>query len=199
MDQTKYLKGECAHCGGHIEFPALSAGTVADCPHCGQPTELLLARPKEEPAIPTKALVWTIIAAVVLILGLAGTLYALHLAKKQVVMKGGAPAATNAITKPLTETNALAKMGFTAGKVELEQAKGSSLVYAIGTLKNTENRERFGVKVELDLFDAGGKKIGEASDYQSVIETNGEWQFKAMVVDSKRTASGKIRDITETR
>jgi hypothetical protein len=199
MDQTKYLKGECAHCGGHIEFPALSAGTVADCPHCGKPTELLLARPKEEPTIPTKTLVWTIIAAAVLILGLAGTLYALHLAKKRIVVKSGALAATNAIAKPPIETNALANTGFKAGNVQLEKAKGSSLVYATGTLKNMENRQRFGVKVELDLFDAGGKKIGEASDYQSVIETNGEWQFKALVVDSKRTASGKIRDITETR
>jgi hypothetical protein len=197
MDQTKYLKGECAHCGGHLEFPALSAGTLADCPHCGQATELLLARPPEEPTIPTKTLVWTIIAAVVLILGLVGALYALHLAKKRIVVNSGSLAPTNAAAPPLIETNALSNAGFKAGTVQLEKAKGSSLIYAIGTLKNMENRQRFGVKVELDLFDASGKRIGEASDYQSVIETNGEWQFKALVVDSKRTATGKIRDIKE--
>jgi hypothetical protein len=199
MDKTKYLKGECMHCGGHLEFPALNAGMVADCPHCGQATELLLASPPEEPTIPTKTLVWTSIAAVVLILGLAGTMYALHLAKKRVVEKSVVPTATNAVAKPPTETNALSNTGFKAGNVQLEKASGSSLVYAIGTLKNVENRQRFGVKVELDLLDAGGKKIGEASDYQSVIETNGEWQFRALVVDSKRTVTGKIRDVQETR
>src|SRR6478609_8926337 len=98
MDQTKYLKGECSHCGGHLEFPALSAGMTADCPHCGQPTELLLAAPKHEPTIPTKTLVWTIVAAVVLILGLIGALYALQLAKKRVaVKKEQQPVATNTL------------------------------------------------------------------------------------------------------
>jgi hypothetical protein len=69
-------------------------------------------------------------------------------------------------------------------------------VYAVGTISNATNRQRFGVKVELDLFDEAGRKVGSAKDYQAVLEPRGRWQFKALVVDSKaRTA--KVAAISE--
>jgi len=43
MSLTRYLKGECSHCGGRIEFPADAIGATVDCPHCGKATELMLA------------------------------------------------------------------------------------------------------------------------------------------------------------
>src|SRR5260370_38148591 len=82
MDQTKYLKGECSECGGHVEFPAEAAGTTIDCPHCGKPTELLLAAPPEEPSVPRMTIVWTLVAVLVLALGLAGARAALNRAQK---------------------------------------------------------------------------------------------------------------------
>src|SRR5882724_12931097 len=103
MSRLKYLKGECAHCGGPIGFPADSIGTTADCPHCGQQTELLPARPKEEATIPRKTIVWTIVAVVVLGLGLAGAIVALHLAEKRVPPKPEAVAVT---VEPAPDTNA---------------------------------------------------------------------------------------------
>src|ERR1041384_7114944 len=63
MNRTKYLKGECGQCGGHLEFPAEATGLTTDCPHCGKPTELLLARPREEPAVSRRVIVWTASAA----------------------------------------------------------------------------------------------------------------------------------------
>src|SRR5260370_17838869 len=82
MDQTKYLKGECCECGGHVEFPVEAAGMTIDCPHCGKPTELLLAAPPEEPSVPRMTIVWTLVAVLVLALGLAGALAAFNRAQK---------------------------------------------------------------------------------------------------------------------
>lgn len=86
--------------------------------------------------------------------------------------------------------------GFVVSAVELEKATGTSLVYAIGTVKNNTDHKKFGVKVQLDLFDKAGQKIGAATDYQQVMETNSTWRFKALVVDSK-AASAKVTSIKE--
>ena len=192
---SKYLKGECQQCGGHVEFPAEAAGTTIECPHCGQVTELLLAVPKSEPSVPTKAIVYTIIAIVILIGGLIGTQVALKRAKRLVEQKRDAspmPATKQPTADPVP------KDGFRVSSVTLEKTPGSSLVYAVGTVRNITNRQRFGVTVELELLDDTGKKIGDAKDYQNVIEPNGEWQFRALVVHAK-TASAKVSAIKEVQ
>src|SRR5947207_1581642 len=91
MSGIKYLKGECAHCAGHIEFPADSVGLTTDCPHCGKPTELLLAAPPEQPALSRRTIVWTSIAVLILGLGLVGALAALNLAKKRLAARNQPP------------------------------------------------------------------------------------------------------------
>jgi hypothetical protein len=200
MSRLKYLKGECVHCGGPIGFPADSIGTTADCPHCGQPTELMLARPKDESALPGKTIAWTVATVLILGLGLVGAMVALHMAQQRVRPKSepvapqpAAAPATNAA--PDVEDPAV-KAGFGASAINLEKGQGTSLVYAVGMLTNTANRQRFGVKVELDLLDDAGQKIGGAKDYQQVIEPHGEWQFKALVVDSK-AKSAKVAAVSE--
>src|SRR5947209_10416983 len=61
MNESLMAKCGCAHCGTHLEFPIEGAGSVIDCPHCGQPTELnLMARPAESAERPT---VGTIVSA----------------------------------------------------------------------------------------------------------------------------------------
>ncbi len=60
-----------------MEFPAHLIGTLAPCPHCGKPTELFLATPPQDPLIPRGVLIWTAVAVLILLLGLAGVLYAL--------------------------------------------------------------------------------------------------------------------------
>src|SRR5438876_11578687 len=100
MNRIKYLKGECSHCRGHIEFPADSIGMTTDGPHCGKPTDLALVTPPEQPSLSRRTIVWTIIAVLVLALGLAGALAALNLAKKRMAARQQpAPA-------PVTVTNA---------------------------------------------------------------------------------------------
>jgi hypothetical protein len=203
MTRTKYLKGACQNCGGHIEYPAEHIGIVVACPHCQQTTELLLLAAPEEPAVPRRVLVWTGIAVVVLGLGFGGALVALKRAQRW-AEKQKRPAA-NAVAvaqlqpnaqPPAEETNSLAHDELTRSAVTLEKTPESSLVYAVGTLKNSSTRQHFGIKVELELSDAAGQKLGTASDYRPVLEPGAQWQFKALVMDSK-TASAKITAIRE--
>jgi hypothetical protein len=80
--------------------------------------------------------------------------------------------------------------------VQLEKAKVGSLVYAIGTVTNASEFQRFGVKVELNLFNGNGKKLGVTKDYKDIIEPHREWQFHAMILDAK-TTSAAVSSITE--
>lgn len=203
MSKSKYLKGECQHCGDHLEFLAEHIGVVVPCPHCGQETELLLAQPPEESTVPRRAIIWTMIAVSVLGLGLAGALLALKRAQRlaethkqhaTTIAAGDPPAIIQPIIQE--ETNSTARDGLSASAISLQKAPGTSLVYAVGTLKNSSNRQRFGVKVELELTDTNGAKVGIASDYRQVLEPGSEWQFKALVVDSKATTA-KLTSIKE--
>jgi hypothetical protein len=201
MNRTKFLKGECQHCHGHIEFPAESVGLITDCPHCGKQTELLLAPPKDEPTIPRATIIYTIIAVFILGAGLAGAVVALKMAERKIAHKK-----VDVRTElPIPSTNATAdpaspvvQAGFGISPVTLEKIKGSSLVYAVGTLTNTVDRQRFGVRAQFDLLDENGIKVGDAKDYQQVIEPHGEWKFRALVVAAK-VASAKIASVTEEK
>lgn len=46
-----FLKCECEHCNGHIEYPVESAGEVVRCPHCQLPTPLSVPGGEEESGI----------------------------------------------------------------------------------------------------------------------------------------------------
>jgi hypothetical protein len=201
MSSTKYLKGCCQSCGGHLEFPADQIGLTADCPHCGQQTELMLPAPPEEPSVPRRALVWTGVAVLVAVLGLVGAMIALHrverwaAGQRQAGVVPSAPAATN--TEPLASADPLAQAGFSASEIKLQHASGSSLVYAVGTIRNTANRPRFGVRLELDLLDAAGEKVGTAKDYVATLEARGEWHFQALVVEPKGVMTAKVASLKE--
>ena len=83
--------------------------------------------------------------------------------------------------------------------VTMEKAKSGSLIHAVGTIKNTSDQQRFGVRVELELTDAKGNPAGKASDYTQVIEPRQEWRFRALVLDPKgaRAVAGKVSSIKE--
>ena len=85
------------------------------------------------------------------------------------------------------------------GPVTIEKAKSGNLMHAVGTIKNTSDQQRFGVRVELELTDARGNPAGKASDYTQVIEPRQEWRFRALVLDPKgsRAVAGKVSSIKE--
>ncbi len=45
MNEQLVAKCSCSNCETHLEFPIEGAGTIINCPHCGQPTELSLEAP----------------------------------------------------------------------------------------------------------------------------------------------------------
>jgi hypothetical protein len=202
MNRTKYLKGECQHCHGHIEFPAESAGLTTNCPHCGKETDLLLALPKDEPTIPTATIVYTAIAVIILGGGLVGAMIALKMAQRKVAHKKE-DAVAQSPTLPATNSapdphDPIAQAGFRVSTVTIEKTAGTSLRHAVGTLSNTSDRQRFGVQIQFDLFDESGQKIESTKDYQQVIEPKGEWRFHAAVMSSKAT-SAKAISVTEQK
>lgn len=83
------------------------------------------------------------------------------------------------------------------GPVSVEKAQGSRLSYAIGTLKNDSEHQRFGVKVELELFDSAGKKLPTtANDYVQTLAPSEERKFRALVLEPK-AVSAKVLSIKE--
>lgn len=77
-----------------------------------------------------------------------------------------------------------------------DKAKTSELVYAVGTVKNESDWQRFGVKVVCDLFDAKGNNLGMATDYIQVIEPRKPWTFRALALD-KKAVSARLKSINE--
>jgi hypothetical protein len=198
MMQTKNLRGECQHCGGVTEFPAAATGTTAACPHCGQTTELMLALPSETASpIRTKAIVFSVVALVILLGGLGGAVLALKRAQR--ISHRQPPGPVGATNQPPTKlVGPFAASGFRVSPVALEKGEGTSLVYATGTIVNLANRQRFGVRIELDLLDASSNKLSQATDYRSTLEPGAEWRFRALVVD-KKAASARVATIKEDK
>jgi len=196
--QTKKLRGECQQCGQLIEFEAEAVGTTGNCPYCGQETELMLALPPEagSPAR-TKAIIFTIIVLVILVGGGGGMIMALKRAQRLKAQKQPSlPAPVSQIS--LQPTDPLAAIGFRASPVTLDKGEGSSIIYAVGTIGNLTNRQRFGVRVELELLDASSNKVGNASDYRATLEPNEGWRFRALVVE-KKTVSARVVTIKEDK
>ncbi len=83
------------------------------------------------------------------------------------------------------------------GNVSIEKAKNSRLSYAMGTLKNDSEHQRFGVKIEIELFDGSGNKLpSKASDYIQTLEPRKEWSFRALILEPK-AATAKVVSIQE--
>lgn len=192
MLKTKNLHGECQNCGGPIEFLAEHAGSTADCPHCGQVTELLLAAPPEEASpVRRKAIVFAIVAMTIL----GGGLFAANVALKRAKRLQAQQLPPSAAATP-PAANPFATQGLKVSAVNLESEPGSAMIYAVGTVVEISGRQRFGIKVELELRGADGGKVGEANDYQKVLEPKAEWRFRALV-PSKQAVSAKIVAIRE--
>jgi len=48
--EPAFVKCECIHCSGHLEFDRAYAGSLVECPHCHQDTRLSLPSPPERTA-----------------------------------------------------------------------------------------------------------------------------------------------------
>jgi len=194
MSTDNFEKGECRACGGHLEFPAEAVGETIECPHCGKPTALAAG------AAPNKAGASQRRLPVILVLfGAAGIMAGFFLMKKPITVSvaptaGAIPtsiAPVTVVAPDETRTN-----DFAVSAIRLEKTPGSSLVYATGKIRNQGDNRRFGVRVEINLFDKNDQPVGLAKDYQPLIEPGAEWHFKAMVMESK-AVSARLNFIRE--
>ena len=168
---------------------------TVECPHCHQQTEL---RPvKQASRNISRLLIFTV-------LGIGVTVAALVFLKME---KGPKPMISPSVSP---QSNAAPPVApepqrpkslqdlKLQGNVSLEQAKAvSRLAYAMGTLKNDSDHQRYGVKVDLDLFDQAGNKLPtQANDYVQTLEPHKNWSFRALVLDAK-AVTAKVAAITE--
>jgi hypothetical protein len=86
--------------------------------------------------------------------------------------------------------------GLKPGKVTLENMREGHLIYAVGMLTNETARQRFGVKVELEVLDEHRNTLGTATDYTEVIEPGKAWKFRALVT-AKTANSAKLIKVKE--
>ncbi len=83
MNPTKRLAGPCGQCGRTIEYPAHLVGTLSKCPYCGEQTELVLETPTQESWVTKRVVIFTVITAVILVLGLAACFIAFKMAESR--------------------------------------------------------------------------------------------------------------------
>jgi hypothetical protein len=205
--EPNYFKCHCQRCGGHIEFPSTGAGVTIDCPHCGKKTVLGVGGGG---AILKKSnkLLWVALSLVLAAGGGAVVVLKTQKPKEKVLARPAkveAPAVSVENTnKPVAQPNSQPTPAadtisdFDVSKISLQKVQGSSLVYAVGTAKNTVGRQRFGVKIELNQLDENDKNLGVISDYASVVDPQKAWQFKA-VLTSPHVAKVTVADIKEQR
>jgi hypothetical protein len=206
---VSFAKCACQHCGGHIEFPIDGAGQKICCPHCDRPT--LLSVSKTAPvevgggrAARKRIFRGFAIAACVLAAAAVVIFHNfnpnLNLNPKRSPAAPIPPTAVVAVSIPPPKPKPPPDPwhGLKAGPVTLEPAADGHLVYAIGTLTNDTPRQRFGVKVELDVLDEYDKRLGAATDYTDMIEPGKTWKFRAMVTD-KAAAAAKLTNVKEQK
>jgi hypothetical protein len=164
----------------------------------------MLPRPPEEPTFSRKALILTASAIILMVAALVTTMLGLRhyqklLAQRKasvVVPEAQPPPPTNPPVATPSPEEGTVESNFRVSAIAIEKQTGSSLIYAVGTVKNLLDKQRFGVKLELELDNAAGQKIGLARDYQQILEPSGEWRFKALVVESK-ASSARLASIHE--
>jgi hypothetical protein len=167
-DETAYVTSQCPHCEGLVEVPSEPAGEL-QCPHCGQPLDL-------HPAKSSAKWPLFLIAAVVLgAIATAGAYWASHRTKK-----ASSPTAA-AHTTPSAKPVSISTNNFTLTNIGFERQ--GSLRYLRGSLRNDLTRQRFGVKLQLDLLDADEGRVGSASDYRPVMQAGEVWQFRALALE----------------
>jgi hypothetical protein len=195
----RYSKCRCQNCGGHIEFPTEGAGQTVNCPHCGWATVLTA---EKAPALPQRKPV------LLLVLGLVGVAMVVGSGLAFLLLPQLRPRVT--VAPPIRQTNQTGPTnltrvvpkspdlwhGLVPGAVTVEKSDTGHLIYAVGSIHNTADHERFGVRVDLDILDATKKKIGTASDYTQSIEPGKSWKFRAMVTD-RNGVSAKITAVKE--
>jgi hypothetical protein len=82
------------------------------------------------------------------------------------------------------------------GAFFVSRTRGSDLSIAVGDIVNSSENLHQRVKVELDLLDAHGMKIGTANDFVTELDPGQTWHVVARISDPKAMSVrvGKIEE-----
>ncbi|HEY3914489.1 MAG TPA: FxLYD domain-containing protein [Verrucomicrobiae bacterium] len=198
-----YSKGVCQHCGGHIEFPSEGIGQTIPCPHCKWNTVLSASqKPSIEvgggAAFRKRIFLGLGVVSLIVVGAGVGAYFWLNRVPAETQPSSATPpvVATAPAPPPKPVPPPDPWHGLKAGAVSLEKSADGRLIYAVGTVRNNSDHERFGVKVDLDVLDQHNEKIGSATDYAQILEPGKEWKFRALVTDRK-ASKAKLADIKE--
>jgi len=202
----RYSKCLCKNCGGHIEFPTEGAGATVTCPHCNWPTVLVADPPSKIVSVggglETRQRIIRLFIVAAIAAAAAGTGVFWYFAKIHRSAESS-PVAVNQMKSNPPAPKVIVHVpppdpwhGLMAGPVALEKVGEGNLVYAVGTISNATDHQRFGVKVDLDVFDDANQKLGTATDYTPSIDPAKLWKFKALVTD-RTAARAKITSVKE--
>jgi hypothetical protein len=167
-DKTAHATCQCLHCQGLVEVPPGLAGEL-QCPHCGQPLDLPPAKSSAK---------WPLFLIVGILLA-GGTIAAVYWTSNRSKKTAGPIAAAQAA--PTAKPVSISTNNFTLTDVGFERQ--GSVRYLRGSLRNDLTRQRFGVRLQLDLLDADEGRVGSASDYRSVMQAGEVWQFRALALE----------------
>jgi hypothetical protein len=90
------------------------------------------------------------------------------------------PIAVTQVT-PTPQRASISTNNFTLSEIGFE--KQGTLRYLRGVLRNDLARQRFGVKIQLDLLDVNEGRVGSASDYRAVMQPAEVWHFRALALE----------------
>lgn len=197
MASERFFKTACEHCGGRMEVPLDAAGLNVQCPHCSQQT--MVRQPAtgtmEVPQKSSRAWLW--IGLAVAVIGIGSFFFLKVPVRVAPNSPKPVPITTYVAVATTPEPKPKRSEDLKVSNVRLETPKGSGLRYALGTVKNDSEHQRFGIQVELALLDKNGQPLpGKASDYVQMLEPGKEWKFRALVLDAK-AASVKVASIKE--
>jgi ribosomal protein S27E len=210
--ESEFLKCTCKECGNHIEFPATSARDTVPCPHCGEWTELVTPEDADQEEKTTSIKLTTLLLWVglpllviigVVVIGRHKTASSHTPTPPPVAVKPvappiikAAPAPTNAepavepvVTQAPGPPRPKSHADLKTSEITLEKSKEGNLSYAVGTVKNDSDHQRFGLRIEVDLISVKGSRIGVAKDYLAILEPHKVWHFHALIAEPKVVAA----------
>jgi hypothetical protein len=175
-NDTAWLTFECPDCHGLVEMPvpAATPGPL-QCPHCGY----VIQRPSPKSSAKRILLLTTALLCIAA-LGFGVAFAWKHLtAPKAKLPPIAAP------PPPSVSTNQ-----FTISSLRLE--KQGALRYVQGIASNHLAQQRFGVRIQFELLDTNELRVGSASDYRPVVQSNELWQFRALAVEPSAASAAVI-------
>jgi hypothetical protein len=213
MEKTIYLKCACGNCGEIIGYLSTAVGQTVECPKCKEKSQLPdpSAPNPAEPAAPEPkpvhkcgtcgaaldageltcgvctgrrrklTLVWGVASALILLSLGSLVLFLLNRPAKK------APPATMMLTQPQARTPKSIN-DLKAGRFTLQPKRADTAALATGDVQNISGNVHLRVRVDLDLLDSKGVKIGSVSDVISVFNARSTWRFLATVANPNATS-----------